>query len=62
MQAHKLSPKDSDINEKLKKLKQMIYEREFLKSIEIQHEPVFIHPEDIIVEPGYKGPKIEDEN
>lgn len=34
-QAHKLQPKDADINEKLKKLKSMIFEKEFSKSIEI---------------------------
>ncbi|EAR82479.1 serine/threonine protein phosphatase superfamily protein, putative (macronuclear) [Tetrahymena thermophila SB210] len=60
--AHKLQPKDTDINEKLKKLKQMIYEKEFLKSIEIQHTPLVIHPEDIIVEPSYNGPKLEEDN
>lgn len=57
-----MNPKDADITEKLKKLRQMIIEKEFLKSIEIVNAPVIINPEDIIVEPSYKGPKLEDEN
>jgi len=37
----------------------MVFEKEFLKSIEMMHEPVVIHPEDVIVEPSYNGPKLD---
>ncbi|EGR31107.1 protein phosphatase catalytic subunit, putative [Ichthyophthirius multifiliis] len=57
--AYKLNSKDQDIKEKLQRVKQIIFEREFAKSIEVQHAVVVVNPEDVIVEPNYQGPKLE---
>ncbi|CAD8176897.1 unnamed protein product [Paramecium pentaurelia] len=54
--------KDADIQAKLKQIKQAIYEREFAKSIERpdeSSEPIEI--QDIIVEQGYDGPRIDND-
>ncbi len=51
--AYKLNNKDADIKEKLQKVKALIFEREFAKSIEVQHVAVVVNPDDVIVEPSY---------
>jgi serine/threonine-protein phosphatase 5 len=55
-----LKVKDNDALEKFKFVKKVIKERAFLEAIKTDEVHTHIDVNDIIVEPSYSGPKIDD--
>ena len=44
----------------MQKVKQIITEKRFAESIAVEEKKIEIKPDDVIVEPAYSGPRIED--